>query len=158
MLYLMEWCFESIGFGARAPVHFRGPGMLPWVWCGHQKPRAVFTMSWAIGDGRGACCVVDHFFFFLVMQCLEFLYFCKMEVMRLTFLQSCVWRPVNGKTQCSLQLESQTNITLNFLMWTGSLWKYVMVYLDPATISSLWMAKNCDSKAGLKFWHFASWE
>lgn len=29
-------------------------------------PRGVFTMTWAIGDRRGACSVVDHFFCFLV--------------------------------------------------------------------------------------------
>lgn len=43
-------------------------------------------------------------------------------------------------------------------MRTGLLWKEGSVYLDPATILSMWITGNGDLKAGIKFWHFASWE
>lgn len=42
--------------------------------------------------------------------------FSRMEVMRLTSLQGCVWRSVNGKSQWSLQPESEASIALDFLM------------------------------------------
>lgn len=147
----MEWCSESIGLGAKMPVDFRGPGILPQVWCGHQK--------WCFCAG-----VCSQHYEQLVTEVVlvllltvspafwwcSFLCFSKMEVMRLAF-ESCVLRSVDRRTQCNLQPESQASIALDFLKWTGLLWKWVMVYLGPATFSSSWMAKIVIANQVLSF-------
>lgn len=122
-LYLMEWCSESIGLGAKMPVDFRGHGILPQVWCGHQK--------WCFC--AGVCSqhyeqLVSEVVLVLLLTVspafwwCSFLCFGKMEVMRLAF-ESCVLRSVDRRTQCNLQPESQASIALDFLKWTGLLWK-----------------------------------
>lgn len=88
--------FHSMPYGGIFSIH--------WIWC-HSTclaqrpwdvggpasvvsselvflPRDEFMVSWAIGDGRGACSVVDHFFCLLVMEFLEFLCFSKMDAVR----------------------------------------------------------------------------
>lgn len=61
-------------------------------WCKHGvvmrcgfSAHGEFMVSWAIGDGRGACSVDDHFFCLLVVELLEFLCFSKIEVVRYFF-------------------------------------------------------------------------
>lgn len=119
--------------------------------------RGMFTTLWVIGDWSGACSVVDPFFCFLVMQFLEFLRFSKMEVMRLTFLKSCVLRSVDRETQCICNQNHK--LALPWISWSGQdhfgskLW---FTLVPPPFQALEW--QNCDRKVGVKFWRFASSE